>query len=163
MSEIQANNPGKPLKEQYVPFEERKSQKITWIPFAWETAKFFIVAKLSAVAGTLIGEYALKMPTTKIGRFYRQNQGTFIGAVLGGTYEMYAHWRKVKSQQLGVKSINSDLLTALDPVQLEKEAAKQAEILEGIAKIQQLHAGRSASHTEAVLARREANSEKTLS
>lgn len=156
------NNSGKTLKEQYVPLEQRESQKLSWMPFIWETAKFFIVTKLAAVVGTIVGEHVLKMPTLKLSKFIRHNQGTNIGAALGGGYELYQHWRKTTGQQLGVKSINSDLLTALDPAQLEREAKQQAEILEGIAKIQEDHAKRSTSHAQTELARRGNDAGKPL-
>ncbi|NBO19718.1 MAG: hypothetical protein EBV03_10970 [Proteobacteria bacterium] len=145
----------KTLKEQYVPLERRESQNIDWKPFAYETAKFFIVTKLAAVAGYFMGS-ALSKRKIKVFNFPLDGQrGSFIGGTIGGVYELYDHWHKTEGKRLGINNISKDLTTVIDPTPLERETAKEETLVQDLLKLENAMNKSQPSHAERALARRE--------
>ncbi len=158
---ISENN--KSLKEQYVPFEERDSQKVTPIHFAKELAIFAAFTALGGVAGRFLGK-GVEGKNIKLPKFMNdwygketldRTVGTWVGGKIGGLYGIFHHWKKTEGKHLGVSAISSDLNTVLSSDTLEKDAKKQAEIIDGIETLHKLKSG-SMSHVENVMSRREA-------
>lgn len=144
------------LKNQFVPHSKRESENVDWQPFVYETVKFFVVAKLSAVAGYFIGREMAKRHMS-IGKFRMDGYwGGIIGGVVGGVYELFSHWKKSEGKRLGVANISSDLMSALDPAQTASETTKEREILDGLKELQ----SHTKSHVNNVLARRDASPEE---
>jgi hypothetical protein len=78
----------KTLKEQYVPLEQRESQHPDWKPFVWQTVKFFVVAKLSAVAGYFVGN-AMAKRNMKIGSLPIDGKGAPLSAAAQALFTSY--------------------------------------------------------------------------
>lgn len=143
------------LKDDFVPLEQRGSQHIDWKPFVIDTVKFFVVAKLSALAGYFVGR-KMEARNLRIGRLKMDGQwGGLIGGTIGGIYELYDHWHKTESQRLGVRNISTDLQTVIDPTQLERETQKQEALLADMAKLEAALGKPRPSHAERTAARRE--------
>ena len=147
----------KTLRESYVPLEQRESQHPNWKPFAYDTIKFFVVAKLSALAGLFAGN-SMAAKNMKLGPLKMDGQtGAMLAGTAGVTYELYDHWQKTEGKRLGVANISSDLRAALDPVQLEKESTKEEALVNDLKKLEELlsQSPGTKSHIDAVSSRRE--------
>lgn len=148
-------SPTSNLKGQYVPLEQRESRNLKIWDFVKDVAPIFIIGHLSAAVGYFLGKSyeAKNLSIVKIP--VNRTIGSLVLGTVGGLFGVYQHWKKKEGKQLGVSSVSSDLKTAISSEQLEKEAKKQAEIIDGIEALHKLKSG-SMSHVENVISRREA-------
>ncbi|MEZ5691901.1 MAG: hypothetical protein R3D71_09600 [Rickettsiales bacterium] len=145
----------KSLKEQYVLYEKRESQKDS----KWEFVKEIGAIALSGVVGAVIGGAAGKfaeVKNVKIKGFpVGKDAGAWLGGKIGAIYGVYNHWKKTEGKRAGIDSVSNDLNETLSPEHIKKEINMQAEIAKDLEKLENIKKGR-VSHAENILARREA-------
>jgi|GEM_PF-3333042 len=147
------------LKEQFVPLEQRESQKIGLKHYLKETATFLGITALGAAIGFAAGK-ALEPRNISLGsygRFFHPTGkldgklGGAIGGKIGGIYALYNHWRKREGKRLGVSNISSDLNAVLSAEYLQQETQKEQAIVEGLQRLQSARP----SHVQTLTAERE--------
>lgn len=154
------------FREHFVPMEQRESQNVKPTPFIQNYAVILGLTGLGAVAGFFTGK-ALEPRNIKLGKLASYKFGTdrvnrqaglIAGAEVGGLWGLFHHWRKAEGKQLGIQSLSTDLRTALDPAQLEKEAQKEEALVRDMKLLEErLAAGSGRGHGGSVTARREEN------
>lgn len=142
MSE-EPDNIAKPLKEQFVPFEQRESQKTNVAGFIYDMGKLILITKISAILGGFAGQM---LTDRKIGKAFANFKkfnfsstainGKVMGGIVGSTYELHHHWTKEETNRLGAKSINASIRDAIDNKHLERETEQEKALVSDLQKLQ---------------------------
>jgi len=129
----------------------RRSGEVGIGGFVRDLVKPILVTKLSALSGYVAGrvtppsvvsslaggskdKLAMLGIVTKEGRINPVNTGMLAG-VVAGIYEAYHHWKKGEAKRLGVTDIHKDVLSELDPRELQKQTEQNERIQAGMAEL----------------------------
>lgn len=125
---------------------ERKSQNIKFWDYAKNIAIVALVTKGSAIAGyfgerllpdKLFPKGAVREIVNDAGKKIRPFAGTvaMVTGAAGGFVEGWRRWKKIKTQQLGVQDINTELYKELDPKHLQAEVEQNQRIQDGLQQL----------------------------